>query len=71
MIDRFEHLKHEVCNCLRWKSMFYQSEPDPTVPAPHDSHYWCALTQRLLGPDGQVATPEQCNPGRGCFKEGF
>jgi hypothetical protein len=69
MIDRFKDLEHEVCNCLRWKSLFYQSEWDPSVPPPHDNHYWCVLTQKLMGPDGLIASPDTCHPGRDCFKE--
>jgi hypothetical protein len=71
MYDRIKDLGHEVCNCVRWKSMYYQAEPDPTVPPANDDNYWCALTQRILGPDGQVVDLQSCKPGRACFKEGF
>ena len=29
MPGRFDGHEHEVCNCLRWKSLFYESVPDP------------------------------------------
>jgi len=71
MYDRIKNLGHEVCNCVRWKSMYYQAEPDPTVPPSNEDNYWCAITQRILGPDGQVVDLQSCKPGRACFKEGF
>lgn len=71
MPGRFDGLEHEVCNCLRWKSIFYESVPDPTVPPPSDDNYWCALTQRILGPDDQLVEPESCKLGRSCFRGVF
>jgi hypothetical protein len=71
MHERFKELQHDVCNCVRWKSLFYQAEPDPSVPPAYDNSYWCAMTQSVLGPDGQVVEPENCRPERGCFKEPF
>ena len=55
----------ELCQCLRAKSLFYQpvlSEADEFLEGP----FWCAQTQSLLGPDGQVADAESCRPGRAC-----
>ncbi|MEW5978287.1 MAG: hypothetical protein AB1898_21025 [Acidobacteriota bacterium] len=69
MYRKIQHIEHEVCNCVRWKSMFYQAEPDPSVPRSNEDGFWCALTQRVLGPDGQVVSPQECKPGRACFKE--
>ena len=54
MYHRLQNLGHEVCNCVRWKSQFYESQRDPTVPPSNDDSYWCVLTQRVLGPDGQA-----------------
>jgi len=71
MYHRLQNLGHEVCNCVRWKSQFYESERDPTVPLSNDDSYWCALTQRVLGPDGKLVEPQSCKPGRACFKEAF
>jgi hypothetical protein len=58
-------LRGDVCRCLREKTMFYQAEEDSS-PAGPDGPFWCALTQSLLGPDGQVADAESCRPGRSC-----
>jgi hypothetical protein len=71
MYDRIKNLGHEVCNCVRWKSMYYRAERDLTVPPPNEDHYWCALTQRVIGPDGQTVDLQSCTPGRACFKESF
>ena len=67
MYERWKNLGHEVCVCLRQKSMFVQVEPDPTVPPSNDDSYWCVLTQTVLGPDGQVVEPAACKHGRSCF----
>lgn len=55
----------EVCQCLRYKKMFYEDENAESGYLP-DGPFWCAQTQSLLGPDGQVADAESCRPGRGC-----
>ncbi|MEE8278389.1 MAG: hypothetical protein V3R89_06680 [Thermoanaerobaculia bacterium] len=48
--------------------MFYQSEPDPSVPPSNDNSYWCTHSMNCMGPDGEVAEPGTCRPGRGCFE---
>ena len=56
----------EVCRCLRAKTLFYEL-PDPEQDsAGPQGPFWCAETQSLLGPDGQVADAESCRPGRSC-----
>lgn len=54
----------EVCTCLREKQMFY--ETGEASGAPPQGPFWCARTQSLLGPDGEVAEVEKCRPGREC-----
>ena len=71
MYERLKTVGHEVCNCVRWKSMYYHSEPDLSVPRSNEDHYWCAITQRVLGPDGQVVDLENCGSSRACFKDSF
>jgi hypothetical protein len=55
----------QVCQCLRAKTMFYRVEGEE-LDARNDGPFWCALTQSLLGPDGQVADAASCQPGRAC-----
>jgi hypothetical protein len=54
-----------VCQCLREKKMFYDSLEDAAAST-SEGPYWCAQTQSLLGPDGQIVTSESCRPGRAC-----
>ncbi len=64
----------EVCRCLREKKMFYEAQVGAVsggrdiLPEPSGATgpFWCAQTQSLLGPDGQVADTESCRPGRSC-----
>ncbi len=58
------------CSGLRWKGMFIDSPPDPSIPNPHDGFFWCRHTLTCLGPDREVADDEGCVPGRACY-EGF
>jgi len=61
----------EVCCCLRAKTMFYDS-PDHDQPESLEAQkagpFWCAQTQSLIGPDGQIAGLNQCRDGRGCCR---
>lgn len=59
---------NKVCRRLRSKTMFYVSEPDPSVPPSNDNSYWCTHSMNCMGPDGEVAQPQACRPGRGCFE---
>jgi hypothetical protein len=56
--------KGEVCHCLRAKNLFYQTESEEDSGA--NGPFWCAQTQSLLGPDGQVSSADDCRPGRSC-----
>ncbi len=57
--------KGEVCQCLRAKTLFYEDPDEQRLSTP-EGPFWCARTQSLLGPDGQVADAESCRPGRTC-----
>lgn len=57
-----------VCCNLRWKGMFIENEPDPTIPHTRDGFCWCSHTMTCLGPDGKVADDESCGNGRRCFE---
>lgn len=60
--------KGEVCRCLREKTLFYEPPelPGELAPGAAEGPFWCAQTQSLLGPDGQIADSESCRPGRAC-----
>lgn len=59
------------CRRLRSKGMFIEVErrpEDEKLPAMSDGFVWCTHTQNCLGPDGDVADPESCRPGRPCYE---
>jgi hypothetical protein len=56
------------CRMIRSKWMFIEAEPDPTVPRSGGSICWCVHTQKCMGPDGQIVTPEACNSERPCYQ---
>ena len=60
--------RREKCRRLRFKGMFVESEPDPTVPGTSDGLFWCTHTMNCLGPDGRTAQPGRCTPDRTCFE---
>ena len=35
------------------------------------NHCWCEATMQVLGPDRQLAHPEDCRKGRECFESPF
>jgi hypothetical protein len=57
------------CRGLRWKGMFIDSAPDPTIPNPRDGFCWCRHTLTCLGPDGRPVEEASCRPGRACYEE--
>ena len=59
---------HAPCRLIRSKWMFIEAEPDPTVPRSGASICWCVHTQKCMGPDGKVVTPENCSPERNCYE---
>ncbi len=56
------------CSRLRWKGLFIDAEPDPTIPSMRSGLYWCSNTMTCLGPDGHVADEEGCCEGRRCHE---
>ncbi len=64
------------CRHLRTKKMFTASTPaevfeakEPGHPEASPCHFWCNLTQSLVGADGRAADREACGAGRSCFRE--
>ena len=59
----------EICHSLRDKKMFYQPLVRDSLNADFASPagpFWCAKTQSLIGPDGEIADSEACRHGRVC-----
>lgn len=66
-------LQSPFCTELRSKKYYFMQEM-PT----HESqildasnHCWCRLTMQATGPDGNLAYPRGCAPGRSCYKSLF
>jgi hypothetical protein len=57
-----------LCARLRWKGLYVDVEPDPSIPNPKDGFFWCSHTMTCLGPDGRVCDDGSCDPGRPCFE---
>jgi hypothetical protein len=58
------------CGDLRSKSFFMldglpAQESDFLDPS---GNCWCYHTQQAIGPDGALAGPQACVPGRGCYR---
>lgn len=64
----------QLCRRLRWKTMFMALapvEPGMDVDPQHeidDGFVWCTHSMNCLGPDGAVASREDCREGRRCFE---
>ena len=68
------NLNSNRCRHLRTKKMFTVAhsdeafaEKDPEHASP--SHFWCNLTQSVVGADDQPAHPDTCALGRSCFEK--
>jgi hypothetical protein len=57
------------CEKLRWKGLYTDSPPDPTIQPSNDRSFWCQHTYTCLGPDGRIADDFECNPARTCYVE--
>lgn len=69
--ERFDTRNPNLCSRLRWKGLFIDAEPDPTVPRSNDGLFWCLDTQTCIGPDGELAEPGNCSQtGRKCHGTG-
>jgi len=64
----------QPCRRLRWKTMFMALaplEPGEDRDPQHeidDGFVWCTHNMNCLGPDGAVASREDCRPGRSCYE---
>ncbi len=63
-----ESPKAALCRRLRWKGMFVDVTPDPSLPSMSDGYCWCTHTMNCLGPDGKVAEKDACQKDRACYE---
>ncbi|MHC4996523.1 MAG: hypothetical protein ACYTGQ_15870 [Planctomycetota bacterium] len=59
---------NQRCKHLRSKEMFYETDSN------EDDMYcsgifWCARTEKALGPDVKPASDEDCGADRDCFEQ--
>jgi hypothetical protein len=62
------------CRHLRTKKMYTVAYPDEAfsekdTEQASPSHFWCNLTQSVVGPDDGQAHPGTCKPGRACYED--
>ena len=62
------------CKHLRTKKMFTGATPAEAFADKHGenttpSHFWCNLTQTVVGVDDQPVHKETCSASRSCFEE--
>ena len=58
------------CGDLRSKKYFMLDTIATEVEHYMDpsGHCWCYHTQQPIGPDGSQVMPEECRPGRKCYR---
>lgn len=64
----------EFCKHLRTKKMFTGSSADEAFADKHDDHvtpchFWCNLTQTVVGKDDRRVHKDSCNESRDCFED--
>lgn len=66
-------IQSAFCGSLRSKKFFMMGVV-PTQAEEYldgSNHCWCRETQQAIGPDGGMAQPEHCGPGRSCYSSAF
>lgn len=66
-------LQSSFCGALRSKK-FFMTAALPVEASDYldgSNHCWCRETQQAIGPDGGMAQPEHCVPGRACYSSAF
>lgn len=63
---------NDLCRSLRWKAILGVDRLDVAqlrvMYQTADAPFSCLATCQAWGPDDNVAAPELCQPGRGCFE---
>ncbi|HUB87915.1 MAG TPA: hypothetical protein VMB22_08490 [Verrucomicrobiae bacterium] len=67
-------MKNNFCKHLRTKSLFVGATPEEAFAdkKPEDitpCHFWCNLTQTVIGVDDRPVHKSFCNSSRSCFEE--
>ena len=63
-------IQSPFCGSLRSKK-FFMLDSLPTQSEDFldaSNHCWCRETQQVIGLDGRRVSPEQCVPGRSCYR---
>ena len=47
------------------RNLYFAFAQSPRI---NDNSAWCTHSMNCMGPDGEVADPETCRPGRGCYE---
>jgi len=67
------NLESAFCGSLRSKKFFMTAAlaTDAADYLDGSNHCWCRETQQAIGPDGGMAQPDHCRPGRSCYSSAF
>lgn len=61
----------DLCRWLRWKALLGIDRLDVAqlelLYSTADAPFSCLDSCQAWGPDGELAAPERCQPGRSCF----
>jgi hypothetical protein len=66
-------IQSAFCGSLRSKK-FFMTAALPAEASDYldgSNHCWCRETQQAIGPDGGMAQPDHCVPGRSCYSSAF
>jgi hypothetical protein len=69
-LDPLPMIDQPACVHLRSKQM-YVTDPAAPMDAYEAAarHWWCNLTQHVIGPDTAGVTRGKCIPGRDCYRD--
>lgn len=65
-------MKPPLCKFLRTKNLYTKDTPEEAFADKEareltPCHFWCNLTQTVVGPDDRPVHKEGCNSSRSCF----
>lgn len=67
-------MKQTFCRHLRTKTLYIDATPEEAFADREGEdasqcHFWCNLTQTVVGLDDRPAHKNVCKPGRSCFED--